>query len=129
MARSTLSETFNRFCEEAGIEHQLIAPYTPQQNDISERRNRFIMEMTRCMLYEKDLPKLFWGKAANTVVCLQNRISTKAVKDLTPFEVWYGYKPSLKFIRVFGCLFFTYIPQVKRDKLDKKAEVGIFVGV
>ena len=30
-----ISETFNRFCEEAGIEHQLIAPYTPQQNDVS----------------------------------------------------------------------------------------------
>ena len=86
------------------------------------------MEMTRCMLHEKDLPKRFWGKAANTIMCLQNRISTKVVKDLTPFEVWYGYKPSLKFLRVFGCLCFTYIPQVKRDKLDKKAEAGIFVG-
>ena len=44
------------------------------------------MEMTRCMLHEKNLPKRFWGEAANTVVYLQNRISTKAVKDLTPFE-------------------------------------------
>ena len=71
--------------------------------------------------------KTFLGKASNTVVCLQNRISTKAVKDQTPFEVWYDYKPSLKFLRVFGCLCFTYIPQVKRDKLDKKAEADIFV--
>ena len=84
--------------------------------------------MTRCILLEKDLPKRSWGKAANTVVCLQNRISIKAVRDQTPFEVWYGYKRSLKFLKVFGCLCFTYIPQVKRDKLDKKAEAGIFVG-
>ena len=79
------------------------------------------------MLHEKDLPKRFQGKAANTVVCLQNRISTKVVKDLTSFEVWYGYKPSLKFLRVFGCLCFTYIPQVKRDTFDKKAKADIFV--
>ena len=122
------SENFNRFCEEAGTEHQLTAPYNPQQNDVSERRNRFIMKMTRCMLYEKDLPKRFWGKATNTVMCLQNRISTKAVKDLTSFEVWNCYKLSLRFLRVFWCLCFTYIPQVKRDKLEKKAEAGIFVG-
>ena len=123
------SETFNRFCEEAGIEHQLTTPYTPQQNGVSVRRNRFIMEMTRCMLHEKDLPKRFWGKAANTIMCLQNRISTKVVKDPTPLEVWYGYKSSFKFVRVFGCLCFIYIPQVKHDKLDKKSEVGIFVGM
>jgi len=26
------SNSFNSFCEEAGIQHQLTAPYTPQQN-------------------------------------------------------------------------------------------------
>ena len=61
-------------------------------------------------------------------MCLENQISTKDVKDLTPFEVWYGYKPSLMFLRVFGCLCSIYIPQVKRYKLDKKAQAGIFVG-
>ena len=39
------------------------------------------MKMTRCMLHEKDLPKRLWEKTANTVVCLQTRISTKAVND------------------------------------------------
>ena len=48
------SETFNRFCEEAGIEHQLTALYTPQQNDVSERRNRFIMEMIFHLLKSLD---------------------------------------------------------------------------
>ena len=50
------------------------------------------------------------------------------MNDQTPFEVWYGYKPSLNFLKVFGCLCFTLVPQVKRDKLDKKALPGIFVG-
>lgn len=80
------SEVFNHFCEEAGIEHQLTAPYTPQQNGVVEWRNRFILEMTRCMLYEKNLPKKFWAEAANTAVFLQNRLPTKAVKNQTPFE-------------------------------------------
>ena len=84
--------------------------------------------MTRCMLHEKNLPKKFWAEAANTSVFLQNRLPTKAVKDRTPFEAWYGFKPSLTFLKVFGCLCFSYIPQVKRDKLDKKSVPVIFIG-
>lgn len=122
------SEEFNRFCDEAGIEHQLTAPYTPQQNGVVERRNRFILEMTRCMLYEKNLPKKFWAEAANTAVFLQNRLPTRAVKDQTPFEVWYGHKPSLNFVKIFGCLCFTRVPQINQDKLDKRAMPGIFIG-
>ena len=52
------SKEFNVFCQEAGIVHQLIAPYLPQQNGVSERKNRTVMEMARCMLLEKKLPKL-----------------------------------------------------------------------
>jgi transposase InsO family protein len=122
------SAQFNLFCEEAGIVHQLTTPYNPEQNGVSERRNRSIMEMVRCMLHGKDLPKQFWAEAANTAVFLQNRLPTKALKDKTPFEAWYGYKPSLTFLKVFGCVCFAHVPQVKRDKLDKKAIPGIFVG-
>ena len=51
------SNEFNKFCEETGIEHHLSAPYSPQQNGVSERKNRTIMKMSRCMLHEKNLPK------------------------------------------------------------------------
>jgi transposase InsO family protein len=60
------SEKFNRFCEDAGIEHQLTSPYSPQQNGVVERKNRTVMEMTRCLLHDKGLPKKFWAEAANT---------------------------------------------------------------
>ncbi|KAM7516070.1 hypothetical protein LguiA_005653 [Lonicera macranthoides] len=112
----------------AGIEHQLTAPYTPQQNGVVERKNRTIMEMARCLLHDKGLPKEFWAEAANTAVFLLNRLPTKALQKRTPFEAWHGYKPQLLNLKTFGCLCFSYIPQVKRDKLDKKAESAIFVG-
>ena len=52
-------EKFGSFCEEVGIQHQLTIPYTPQQNGVSERKNRTVMEMARCLLIEKILPKNF----------------------------------------------------------------------
>ncbi|KAE8665032.1 hypothetical protein F3Y22_tig00112699pilonHSYRG00066 [Hibiscus syriacus] len=58
------SEQFNMFYKDAGIEHQLTAPYTPQQNGVSERNNITLMEMVRCTLHEKGLPKKFWAEAA-----------------------------------------------------------------
>lgn len=98
------SEQFNLFCEEAGIGHQFIAPYTSQQNGVSERRNQTIMEMVRCRLHEKGLPKEFWAEAVNTAVFLLNRLPTKAVKGKTSTETWYGYKPSLQNLKIFGCI-------------------------
>jgi hypothetical protein len=80
------------------------------------------------MLHEKNLPKVFWAEAANTTVFLQNHLLTKLLAEKTPFEVWYNYKPSLSFLKVFGSTCFVHIPHIKRDKLDKKAMQGIFVG-
>ena len=52
-----------------------------QQNGVSEKKNRSIMEMARCMLYQKQLPKKFWAEAANTVVFIQNRIPTRVIQN------------------------------------------------
>ena len=71
------SSKFNLHCEDAGIENQLIVPYTPEHNGASERRNIYIMEMVRCMLHEKNLTKMFWAEAATTTIFLQNRLPTK----------------------------------------------------
>ena len=64
------------------------------------------MEMTRCLLHEKGLPKKFWAEAANTAVFLLNILLTKALQKKTPFEAWFGYKPLLLNLKTFGCLCF-----------------------
>ena len=50
-----------------------------------------------------------------------------AVKDKTSFETWYCLKPNVEHLKVFACLCYTHVPDVKRDKLDQKADIGIFV--
>ena len=79
-------DKFQKFCKDAGIEHQFTITYTPQQNGVSERKNRTIMEMARCLLFEKGLPKKFWVEAVNTVVYLLNRLPTNALEEKTSFE-------------------------------------------
>lgn len=53
------SNEFYEFLLSTGISHQLTTPYSPQQNGVSERKNRTILEMCRCLLFEKNLPKKF----------------------------------------------------------------------
>ena len=44
------SKEFNKFCEDEGVEHQLTVGYAPEQNGVSEGKNRTIMEMAPTML-------------------------------------------------------------------------------
>ena len=57
-----------------------------------------------------------------------NRLPTKALKKQTPFEAWFDYQPKVMNLKRFGYLCFYFVPKVKRDKLDKQSEIGIFVG-
>ena len=70
------TQKFKTQCKESGVIHQFTTPYTPQHNGVSKRRNRTIMEMCRCTLFEKQMPKKFWVEAVNTAVYfgLQNSI-------------------------------------------------------
>nr|KYP75873.1 Copia protein [Cajanus cajan] len=74
------------------------------------------------------LPKTFWAEAINTSIYLLNLLPTKALKGKTPYETWCGRKPSAEHLEIFGCVCHTHVPNVKRDKLDHKCEVGIFWG-
>ena len=86
------------------------------------------MEMARCMLFEKKIPKLLWVEAVSTSVYLLNRLPTKSVQRKTPIEAWSGEKPSVKHLKVFGSLCYLHVPSIKRGKLDERAEKGVFIG-
>ncbi|KAL6315072.1 hypothetical protein AAG906_030925 [Vitis piasezkii] len=49
-------------------------------------------------------------------------------KSKTPIEAWSGVKPSIKHLKVFGSFCYLHVPSVKREKLDERAEKGVFVG-
>ncbi|PNX69219.1 equilibrative nucleoside transporter 3-like protein, partial [Trifolium pratense] len=121
------SNEFRSFCESNGIKHEVTAPYTPQHNDIAERKNRIIVNMVRSMIKEKGLPTYLWGEATATAAYLLNRCPTKRLENVTPEEAWSGIKPCVKHLRVFGSLCFRHIPDQLRRKLDDKAQAVVMV--
>ena len=53
---------FGDFCSQNGIIHQTIAPYSPQQNGVTERKNRTLKEMMNALLLSSGLPQNMWGE-------------------------------------------------------------------
>ena len=96
-----MSGEFKSYLAQEGIISQLSSPGTPQQNGVSERRNRTLLDMVRSMLSYSSLPESFWGYALETVAYILNLAPSKSVSK-TPTELWKGRKPSLNHIRIWG---------------------------
>lgn len=112
-----------------GISKQISAPYTQHQNGVSERLNRTLVTMARCMLFHARLPLRFWDAAITTACYLRNRLPTQEGK-LSPFEIINGYPPDVSYLKVWGCICYSLI-KVKdphRFKLFPTSHKGIFIG-
>jgi transposase InsO family protein len=63
-----ISNEFKYFCRREGIQRELIAPHNPQQNGVTEKKNRMIVGAARAMLHDQGLPMHLWEEACNTIV-------------------------------------------------------------
>ena len=54
-----------------------------------------------------------------------NRAPSKSV-ETTPYELWFGKKPKLSFLKVWGCD--AYVKKLQPDKLKPKSEKCVFIG-
>ncbi|GJX73241.1 putative RNA-directed DNA polymerase [Tanacetum coccineum] len=95
-------ESFFDFCKDHGIINQYTMSGTPQQNGVAKRRNCTLMDMVRSMLANSNLPEFLWTEALKMDVHILNTVPSKSVPK-TPYEIWTGRKPSLRYLRVWGC--------------------------
>jgi transposase InsO family protein len=84
-----------------GIKHEFLAPYTPQQNGMAERKNRTLIEMARTMLDEYKTSNRFWVEAVNTACHATNRLYLHKLLKKTPYELITSNKPNVSYFRVF----------------------------
>ena len=108
------SREFTDYCKQNGIKRNLTTAYTPQQNGVAERKNQTVMNMVRCMMIEKKIPKRFWDEAVVWTFHVLNRCPSTAVKEVTPQEAWGEKKPPVEHFRVFGCLAHAHVPHERR---------------
>ena len=94
-------------------------PGTPHNNGVSERHNRTLLDMVQSMMSLTDLSLLFWGYALETTAFTLNRSPSKSI-ETTPYELWFGKKPKLSFLKVWRCD--AHVKKFHPDKLKPKSE-------
>ena len=75
-----------------------------------------VTKAARAMLVENDVSKEFWREDVNTVVYTINKVQFKKDTKKTPYELWFGHSPIVKYFRIFGSKCY-----IKRDD-----DIGMF---
>ncbi|KAK1424407.1 hypothetical protein QVD17_19736 [Tagetes erecta] len=116
------------FCAEKGIARQFSAPRTPQQNGVAERKNRTLIEAARSMLADAKIPITFWDEAIATACFVQNRTLLVNDKKKTSYELLFGRKPNISYLKAFGCPVSILNLNDHLGKFESKSDDGFFLG-
>lgn len=84
--------------------------------------------MTRSILKHMDLPNYLCGEAIRHATYIINRVATRVLVNVTPYEAYKGRKPRLDHVRVFGCVSYAKIEKGHMRKLDDRSRLLIHLG-
>ena len=118
---------FKRYYEKNGIKCHYTVRMTPQQNGVTEKMNRKLMEKARSLRLQTSLPKSFWGDTIIFLCFPVNRSPHPKLNGGILKEVWSGKKVELGHLRIFGCLVYAHVEATERSKLDPKSQKMTFI--
>ena len=122
-----LDHRVKNWMKQKGIRHERSVPHAHQQNGVSERTNRILCEMAVSMMEQAGVDRNFWAEAISAACYISNRLPTKAT-GVTPYEKWYGEKPNVNHLRIWGCMGYVLKTGPEKEKLTSKVKKMRFVG-
>ena len=114
-----ISNEMTEYCEEHDINHEVVAPYTPQHNDVAERKNRALMDMVNCMILNSGVPENIGVKLSYLLVISLIEFPKNTLM-LLPMNVGRVELLISIFFEVWVCLAKVLIPKPKKRKFDLK---------
>ena len=119
---------FQDYLTSHGILSHISCPHTPQQNGISERKHRHIVETSLALLAQSNLHTKYWIDAFNTTVYLINRLPTPVLCNVSPYATLLHVEPNYSFLKVFGFSCFPLFRPYNAHKLLFQSKKCIFMG-
>ena len=123
------STQFTGFLSSHGILHQSSCAYTPQQNGVTERKNRHLIETAYTLLLHHHVPTRFWADVVLTACYLINRMPSSVLQHKIPHTILFPDQPLYVLpLRVFGCTCFVHNMAPGQDKLSARSIKAVFLG-
>ena len=124
-----LSNAFQTWIAERGIFHLTTPRKSPNLNALIERNTQTRKHKAFSMLKAAEQSVRFWHYAFQAACFVMDRSPRRwNVNSITPFKAFFGRKPDLSTLRIFGCLCYAYINSTDRRSLEPLAIRGTFVG-
>ena len=80
------------------------------------------------MLHNEDVARNLWGEAVNIACHTVNRVYFRPDTKKTPYELWKGRKPNVKYFRIIGSTCFIFKDRENVGNFDSRSNKGIFLG-
>ena len=84
--------------------------------------------MARAMIHNKDVAKDLWSKVVNIACQIVNQVYFRPRTKKTPYELWKGRKPNVKYFKIFGSTCYILKNRENVRKFDTRSDEGIFLG-
>lgn len=95
---------FTDFYQSAGIIHQRSCTYTPHQSSVFERKQQYILQVARSLLFYSSLPLKYWCNGVLVATHIINRIPSTAIQGQIPYELLYHKFVDYSYMHMFGVL-------------------------
>ncbi|CAL8086738.1 unnamed protein product [Prunus armeniaca] len=95
-----VNNTLACFFRAQGIIHQTITPFTPQQNGVSERKNRHLLEVACSLIFDMSVPHHFLGHVVLSTAYLVDRTPSRVLDFRTPYNVFGDHVSPISFSKL-----------------------------
>ena len=125
--------TANRLAAElytSGIKQEFSDTAMAFQNGLPEVLGGKLVAMTRAALVRSAVPESYWSLTVKYMTWIHNRVPLRRHRGwTTPIEALTGQRSNLSRARVWGCEAWVVIRRKLKEKLSRRAERAVFMGV